>query len=101
MSATMHTVRDHLSVSQQTCAAQLARIAELEAHVHALEQRHREDEAIRRKLHNTIQELKGNIRVYCRVRPASSTCFILEPSFCARTLFVISNSTPKKVVLHM
>lgn len=23
----------------------------------------------RRKLHNTIQELKGNIRVYCRVRP--------------------------------
>ncbi|KAI5606938.1 kinesin-like protein KIFC1 isoform X1 [Silurus asotus] len=26
----------------------------------------------RRKLHNTIQELKGNIRVYCRVRPLLS-----------------------------
>ncbi|KAK3103476.1 hypothetical protein FSP39_019513 [Pinctada imbricata] len=29
----------------------------------------REHETLRRKLHNTIQELKGNIRVFCRVRP--------------------------------
>ncbi|ODQ53843.1 kinesin-domain-containing protein [Saitoella complicata NRRL Y-17804] len=27
------------------------------------------EETIRRKLHNQIQELKGNIRVFCRVRP--------------------------------
>lgn len=27
------------------------------------------EEVIRRKLHNQIQELKGNIRVFCRVRP--------------------------------
>ena len=27
------------------------------------------NEALRKKLHNTIQELKGNIRVFCRVRP--------------------------------
>ncbi|KAL5272560.1 hypothetical protein ACHWQZ_G000686 [Mnemiopsis leidyi] len=30
-------------------------------------------EKLRRKLHNTIQELKGNIRVYCRVRPFLSS----------------------------
>ncbi|KAJ2892311.1 kinesin-like nuclear fusion protein, partial [Coemansia aciculifera] len=29
----------------------------------------RNEESMRRKLHNTIQELKGNIRVFCRVRP--------------------------------
>jgi kinesin family member C1 len=28
-----------------------------------------DDETLRKKLHNTIQELKGNIRVFCRVRP--------------------------------
>ncbi|XP_068213634.1 kinesin-like protein KIFC1 isoform X2 [Palaemon carinicauda] len=28
-----------------------------------------EGEMIRRKLHNTVLELKGNIRVFCRVRP--------------------------------
>ena len=28
-------------------------------------------EALRRRLHNTIQELRGNIRVFCRVRPAA------------------------------
>ncbi|OSX72837.1 hypothetical protein BU14_0401s0008 [Porphyra umbilicalis] len=28
-----------------------------------------DDEVERRRLHNQVQELKGNIRVYCRVRP--------------------------------
>jgi kinesin family protein C1 len=30
----------------------------------------RGEESLRRKLHNQVQELKGNIRVFCRVRPA-------------------------------
>lgn len=29
----------------------------------------RQDELVRRRLHNQVQELKGNIRVYCRMRP--------------------------------
>jgi kinesin family protein C1 len=28
-----------------------------------------ESELVRRKLHNLVQELKGNIRVFCRIRP--------------------------------
>ncbi|KAI9815184.1 MAG: kinesin-like nuclear fusion protein [Phylliscum demangeonii] len=31
----------------------------------------RNEESLRRKLHNQIQELKGNIRVFCRVRPTN------------------------------
>jgi kinesin family protein C1 len=31
----------------------------------------RQEETLRRKLHNQVQELKGNIRVMCRVRPPS------------------------------
>ncbi|KAH9947027.1 kinesin-domain-containing protein [Amylocystis lapponica] len=38
------------------------RVVELEAGA-------REAESVRRKLHNMVQELKGNIRVFCRVRP--------------------------------
>ena len=29
----------------------------------------RAEETLRRKLHNQVQELKGNIRVFCRIRP--------------------------------
>lgn len=38
-----------------------------------LHEKLRKEETIRRQLHNTIQELKGNIRVYCRIRPTLST----------------------------
>lgn len=33
----------------------------------------RKEETLRRKLHNQVQELKGNIRVFCRVRPSLDT----------------------------
>ncbi|CAL1272597.1 unnamed protein product [Larinioides sclopetarius] len=36
----------------------------------SLESKLLEEETTRRKLHNVIQELKGNIRVFCRMRPA-------------------------------
>jgi kinesin family protein C1 len=38
-----------------------------------IEAKLRDEESIRRKLHNTIQELKGNIRVFCRLRPSLPT----------------------------
>jgi kinesin family protein C1 len=34
-----------------------------------MRQRQITDEVLRRKLHNTVQDLKGNVRVICRVRP--------------------------------
>ncbi|XP_057896509.1 kinesin-like protein KIFC1, partial [Melospiza georgiana] len=43
-------------------ASQRALLAEHEERIHLLEME-------RRRLHNDIQELRGNIRVFCRVRP--------------------------------
>ena len=54
----------------------LARVAHLEKvsteqaeSIEGFKAKERGYETERRKLHNTIQELKGNIRVFCRVRP--------------------------------
>ena len=44
------------------------KIDEMAASLRESEAKLAEGEAIRRKMHNTIQELKGNIRVFCRVR---------------------------------
>lgn len=45
-----------------------------------LEHEARESETLRRKLHNQVQELKGNIRVFCRVRPLLSSDISSYPS---------------------
>lgn len=37
-------------------------------HTFILKARLRQEETLRRQLHNTVQELKGNIRVFCRIR---------------------------------
>ncbi|KAJ6090319.1 hypothetical protein N7486_009134 [Penicillium sp. IBT 16267x] len=39
------------------------------AETDAIKEKLRREETLRRKLHNQVQELKGNIRVFCRVRP--------------------------------
>lgn len=61
------------------------RIAELEHEA-------REGESVRRKLHNMVQELKGNIRVFCRVRPILRSD-ILPTSLLASTASGISDGT--------
>lgn len=63
---------------RQETAAQATLLAERGDRLHGLEME-------RRRLHNQLQELKGNIRVFCRVRPvlagetAPSSSFLLFP----------------------
>ncbi|KAL2523662.1 Kinesin-3 [Abeliophyllum distichum] len=47
-------------------------ISELQSRLAGAELKIVEGEKLRKKLHNTILELKGNIRVFCRVRPLLS-----------------------------
>eukprot|EP00484_Ammonia_sp_Unknown_P001532 CAMPEP_0197021846 /NCGR_PEP_ID=MMETSP1384-20130603/2733_1 /TAXON_ID=29189 /ORGANISM="Ammonia sp." /LENGTH=864 /DNA_ID=CAMNT_0042449759 /DNA_START=40 /DNA_END=2634 /DNA_ORIENTATION=- len=44
-------------------------IKQLQQQCTVYEEKARKDEEVRKRLHNTILELKGNIRVFCRVRP--------------------------------
>jgi kinesin family protein C1 len=46
-----------------------AEVQQKSANIETLEAKIRNDEQARKRLHNTIQELKGNIRVYARLRP--------------------------------
>ncbi|XP_012928455.1 kinesin-like protein KIFC1 isoform X5 [Heterocephalus glaber] len=59
--ALSHSQAEAESLRQET-VAQAALLAERGDRLHGLEME-------RRRLHNQLQELKGNIRVFCRVRP--------------------------------
>lgn len=57
-------------------------IEDLQKRLEEAELKNFEGELLRRKLHNTILELKGNIRVFCRVRPIlpEDDCISVESS---------------------
>jgi kinesin family protein C1 len=56
---------------QSTIEAQLKTIQDLHDQIKNLEETAAQSEQVRRQLHNQVQELRGNIRVFCRLRPPS------------------------------
>ncbi|XP_027256770.2 kinesin-like protein KIF25 isoform X2 [Cricetulus griseus] len=59
--------RTQLSIEAlQACQSEAAR---LQQHLEELESRYHLEQQRRRALHNSLVELKGNIRVHCRIRP--------------------------------
>ncbi|XP_042304919.1 kinesin-like protein KIFC1 isoform X2 [Sceloporus undulatus] len=69
LAAQLETREAELLRTEVDLAEQRAQREALEVRVAELEQKLHESEMERRHLHNAVQELKGNIRVFCRVRP--------------------------------
>lgn len=62
------------TAAEQATAREAEMAGKLQAYeklVAELQAKRESDELIRRKLHNQVQELKGSIRVFCRLRPAN------------------------------
>jgi len=62
-----------------------------------MQEKLRAEETIRRKLHNQIQELKGNIRVFCRVRPALPHESVDEGNQLAEIKFLDSSTEGREI----
>jgi kinesin family protein C1 len=58
-----------MSAYEKMAAELTEKLVETETQVEEMKKEAMESELVRRKLHNMVQELKGNIRVFCRVRP--------------------------------
>jgi kinesin family protein C1 len=54
---------------QQDMSASKASLADMELTIAVLREESEQFDSIRRYMHNLIQELKGNIRVFVRIRP--------------------------------
>ncbi|XP_077987454.1 carboxy-terminal kinesin 2-like [Glandiceps talaboti] len=65
----LEIIQEQLRIKTDECRDKGSKIEKLNDDVKERNEKLREQETIRRTLHNTIQELKGNIRVFCRVRP--------------------------------
>lgn len=72
----LQAVQMKLDAQSDLCSQRDTEIAELRdaltkqtQEIAVLEEQAHVDEEERRRLHNCLQELKGNIRVFCRVRP--------------------------------
>lgn len=80
LEATIRSLRAHVDFLESDNKSQSHAFVDLETRLQSalrsaseLNEKLRNEETMRRKLHNQVQELKGNIRVFCRVRPSLSS----------------------------
>ena len=77
LESSVQRLEGHIHFLESDNKSQSQAFADLEARMQAAlksaaeaNEKLRTEETLRRKLHNQVQELKGNIRVFCRVRPS-------------------------------
>lgn len=101
LESSMRTLRSRIDFLESDSRSQSQAFAELEqrlqeafATASEAKEKLRVEETLRRKLHNQVQELKGNIRVFCRVRPQLDSDPVNET---ARITFPDADSDSKEV----
>ena len=79
LQAQLTAVQVSSDTNSSTASEYRLRLEDAERNVQRLEQDLQDAEMSRRRLHNMVQELKGNIRVFCRVRPPLPSELTAEP----------------------
>ena len=106
LKTTQHSLKDAQKYVEELESITKSQNSEIETY----QEKQRAYETERRKLHNTILELKGNIRVFCRVRPLlpedakkcdskSLNCHIRHITFTGdKALEILRNAGKQKVI---
>ena len=84
----LQTLRSSLDYSSADASNMRLELESLRKKTAELEDELLEAEMVRRRLHNMVQELKGNIRVFCRVRP------LLPSDIPPEVMLSLSNKSP-------
>ena len=61
--------REAPQIGREVAERLLARVGGAERDLRDITKKYHKELAERKRLHNLVQELRGNIRVFCRVRP--------------------------------
>jgi len=69
---TVDKLSQQVESKQVELGAKEGNIGQQQEYIHDLLRKLDGAESARRELHNTVQTLKGNIRVFCRIRPAAA-----------------------------
>jgi kinesin family protein C1 len=62
-------LQSQIDLYSRTVSEVTLKLESAQNQIEAMDKEAMESKLLRRKLHNMVQELKGNIRVFCRVRP--------------------------------
>jgi len=88
------SLQSQLDSQSKTIAELTLKLEKARMEVDAYQHDAMESEMVRRKLHNMVQELKGNIRVFCRVRP-------VLPSDFSNNAGVVSGKTAEELQANL
>ena len=101
LEAALRSSRARVEFLESDCKSQSQAFADLEQRTQdavriaaEANEKLRIEETLRRKLHNQVQELKGNIRVFCRIRPPLSSDSVTDT---ARITFPDGETDSKEV----